>query len=269
MCLCLKKSLEANGNILEMEEIDGREDKTRKSTSKKTFASLDSIEDQPRVIVKLNTTNKISKFQLKNNSNLRELELTRDRHDYFFSFSMNKYAFFGLSNLTTLKITSIRNLFTLPEGLFSGLTNLKTLAIFDTSLINVPDNIFSELSNLIHLELSVNFISKLPKLNGLTNIRFIYIIGNEIKTIPEDALEGLTRLKRLTISNTKLSSIPETLFRTNNELNSVILAQNKIKEIPADLITHCSQLVVLDVSGNGLTEVPDKITQRRLSELKF
>ena len=70
--------------------------------------------------------------------------------------SLPEGIFTGLSNLQTLWIIGQTAMRSLPEGIFTGLSNLQSLALFDNDLSSLPDDIFAGLSSLENLLLSGN-----------------------------------------------------------------------------------------------------------------
>lgn len=90
--------------------------------------------------------------------------------------------FSGLPNLEILNIRS-NEYTTLPEGLFKGLTKLKTLVIISTKLRYYPDDFLADTPNLVQC----------------------YCFRNEVRSISESVfqrLEGLASLQELEFDGT-------------------------------------------------------------------
>ncbi|CAF1071550.1 unnamed protein product [Brachionus calyciflorus] len=141
--------------------------------------------------------------------------------------SIEKDAFKGLKNLKKL-ILKIGYTKTLENNMFNDLDNLKELSFDFFGIISIKPNTFKDLKNLETLCLIRNTIEQM-ELNGLTSLRYLYLIGNRNKLLldsnffnnclnltvinledfysndlPSNTFESLKCLKYLNISHDKL-----------------------------------------------------------------
>lgn len=116
-------------------------------------------------------------------------------------------------------------------------TSVKHLAWRYSRITAVTEELFSNLLNLTHLDLS----------------------HNQISSIDEAALQHLTSLRSLNISSNAINFLPHGLFLNNHHLNEVYIANNYIQSVPFHALAPLKELYVLDLSFNKLNEIQDDI----------
>ncbi|MXZ04686.1 MAG: leucine-rich repeat domain-containing protein [Rhodothermaceae bacterium] len=75
--------------------------------------------------------------------------------------SLKEGDFDGLTSLTSLNL-SRNDLVTLPDGIFDQLTSLTLLHLWDNDLAALPDGVFGQLTSLTRLSLRYNDLGTLP-----------------------------------------------------------------------------------------------------------
>ncbi|KAM0680901.1 hypothetical protein GINT2_000683 [Glugoides intestinalis] len=187
-----------------------------------------------------------------------------------------------MKNIKRLYINGIKELEKIPDLLFDGLVNLKSLRLENNNIKELQPNIFNNLQKLEFLYLSKNKLTEFPEgvLRKLRSLQTLDLSGNEIQSFPIGFFTDLTNLKLLLLSNNKLTEIPssilsltnlETLWIASNNLTSVpkeigsmsklrylYLASNSITEIPPSILS-LTNLKTLDIASNNLTSVPKEI----------
>ncbi|KAM0679751.1 hypothetical protein GINT2_002161 [Glugoides intestinalis] len=196
-----------------------------------------------------------------------------------------------MKNIKRLYINGIKELEKIPDLLFDGLVNLKSLRLENNNIKELQPNIFNNLQKLEFLYLSNNKLTEFPEgvLRKLRSLQTLDLSGNEIQSFPIGFFTDLTNLKLLLLSNNKLTEIPssilsltnlETLWIASNNLTSVpkeigsmsklrylYLASNSITEIPPSILS-LTNLESLNISSNNLTSVPKEIgNMSRLRDL--
>ena len=118
------------------------------------------------------------------------------------------------SSCTSLNLFG-NNLSSLPQGIFQGLSNLKTLLLSDNNLRSLPQGIFQGLFNLQGLDLDDNNLTSLPQgiFQGLSNLQWLTLSDNNLSSLPEGIFQGLSNLQHLWLSDNNLSSLPEGIFQ--------------------------------------------------------
>ena len=119
-----------------------------------------------------------------------------------------------LSSLETLDLSNSK--FTEPnlnEMIFYGLKNLKTLILKSTSglepddhdSLEIKDNTFIHLINLIHLDLSTCYLYNIDSnvFNGLSKLQVLNLSVNEIEEMTEEHFKGLISLKQLDLKGNR------------------------------------------------------------------
>ena len=160
------------------------------------------------------------------------------------------------------------------------LENLEVLSAGNNGISEVPLELMT-LTNLTHLDLSINLLDVIPEnIGDLTLLEHLILSTNEgISEIP-DSLCTLSHLTQLSIANTSIESIPDGIGNLS-ALISLDLSANYIVELPDGLcdlsnledlllyenelialpenIGNLSSLTYLDVYLNYLNRLPDSI----------
>ena len=109
----------------------------------------------------------------------------------------------ALSNLTNLRVLSLKSNEITDISALRGLTNLTELYL-DSNQIN-DISALGELTNLTRLELALNQISNISEIKDLTNLTHLNLSSNQISNI--SALSNLTSLTDLNLSYNQISDI--------------------------------------------------------------
>uniref|UniRef100_T1KU38 LRRCT domain-containing protein n=1 Tax=Tetranychus urticae TaxID=32264 RepID=T1KU38_TETUR len=194
----------------------------------------------------LKDTNKLKQFRIKTNN--------------FITLPLNLFASTPL--LTSLDLSSNRELSLLPVDLLKGLHNLRDITINDCNLNRFttnPAKFFSYASNLEKIELKGNLLTNLtqarlfarnPKLTTLD------VSNNRIKEIDADIFsENSSSLTNLNLSKNDLSFIPDKLLYHLKNLRVLNIGNNNLHTINNNIFYTLSNLEVLDLSRNQLITV--------------
>ena len=165
--------------------------------------------------------------------------------------------FDGLSALTELRLQE-NQLTTLPANIFSGLSSLRTLYLNNNRLSSLPSTVFSGLSSLSNLYMNNNQLTSLPALvfSGLTSLRQINMHTNLLTTLPVNVFSGLSSLNQISINNNRLTSLPENVFSGRIGLIYLYLDGNRLTSLPANLFSGLSALEQLKFNNNQLSSLP-------------
>ncbi|CAJ0580694.1 unnamed protein product, partial [Mesorhabditis spiculigera] len=125
---------------------------------------------------------------------------------------------------------------------------------------NVPNQVFTNLIDLIHLDLSDNKIDMLPpQLRRLLLLQVLHLSNNPLSHFQLKQLPCTKNLRVLHMSNTNrtLQNLPDTFDDLEN-LMDVSFAQNDLPEVPRGLY-QLKKLRKLNLSGNKLKklEIPE------------
>ncbi|WOL15655.1 hypothetical protein Cni_G24436 [Canna indica] len=123
-----------------------------------------------------------------------------------------------------------------------------------------PD--FNKLSMLTNIGLQRNnFTGKLPSFNGLSNLQYAYLGGNQFDTIPWDFFVGLDSLQVLSLDENPLNQstgwmLPPDLENSAELMNLSLIQCNLAGSLP-DFLGSMNSLGVLKLSYNNLSgEIP-------------
>jgi len=173
---------------------------------------------------------------------------------------------------------SANNIWTFPDRLFCPAASLERLNVSLNRLQDLSDLSFREKEpkegtespkgiggtgpgptsckmGIQVLDVSRNRLILLPAkgLSTLSQLKELYLQGNEISVVAERALNGLKGLRILNLADNKVQSLPEELFLDSPEITEIYLQNNSLTAMAPRLFTKLDQLVVLDLSYNALS----------------
>nr|XP_022300947.1 receptor tyrosine-protein kinase erbB-4-like [Crassostrea virginica] len=122
--------------------------------------------------------------------------------------SIDRNAFINSSNLWMLKLCSNR-LEKLDQFVFSTNAKITSLYLQNNAFQDIPIASLINLQNLQLLDLSSNYINKVPSLKIFSRLKFLYLSNNRITTVESNAFDELHHLSVLLLSGNKITSLPE------------------------------------------------------------
>ncbi|NP_001373638.1 toll-like receptor 8b precursor [Danio rerio] len=167
--------------------------------------------------------------------------------------NISKDAFWNLNNVTwiDLRRNQIEKCHEKDNGVFSRLTNLKTLLLDNNKISVLPKNLPAGLQ---WLSLNSNHIKSIEQsdFKGMTKLTVLKLnkncyhnISAEL-TIQNETFQHL-QLTELQLSKNGLHNVPFALPRT---LHNLSLLLNRIDHVHESDLNHLTRLKVLDLSGN-------------------
>lgn len=110
---------------------------------------------------------------------------------------------------------------------------LYLLDLSDCDIIAIKDGVFNSFTDLVSLKLSENRIRKIGKETfSFPQLQVLYLDGNGLEVIEDDAFAQLPKLQKLHLQNNKLEKMSFTLPRSLNVLD---ISHNNILFITTDL----------------------------------
>ena len=154
---------------------------------------------------------------------------------------------------------------TIIAGDFAGLTGLDELHISNSQqLTTVPANAFSQLTstNLQFLGLSANQIKTVHP-DAFDGLAFscahsrpqIALNGNVIETLQAGAFENVTCLKKIDLGHNHIAGFEDGVFAGLSELEHLVLHRNHLKVLPDGLFDGLTELEGLWLNANELTAI--------------
>ena len=190
-----------------------------------------------------------------------ELRLDGGRHRPPLSqedFILKAGDFAGMTALEELALGFSDNLYTLPVGVFDGLTALTLLGVQNGVLRTLPAGVFEPLTALAVLELSSNNLTTLPAgvFDGLTALTSLRLNFNPLTTLPAGVFDELTSLRSLwLIENPNLTTLPAGVFEPLTALKTLHLRRTgpdfSPEAVALDGTVSAGGTVTLDGSGSG------------------
>nr|QNQ79665.1 toll-like receptor [Anadara sativa] len=164
--------------------------------------------------------------------------------------------FADIAKLVVLDLSASQITF-VSDTAFDGLKALTNLLLNDNLLTNVPKNLPSTLQ---FLYLNGNQLTQIPNLifSNLSNLRRLYLGGNKINRLMENSFVGLTSLSILHLVSNNIATLPGQLFSSMVRLVSLELNKNNLKTIQKhpDLFSAMTSLEYLNMADNECSNIP-------------
>ncbi|GLV34256.1 scribble [Carabus blaptoides fortunei] len=100
----------------------------------------------------------------------------------------------------------------------------------------------------------------------MTNLKMLFLEGNELTALPPELFTCLDKLVWLDVRNNKLTGIPETVMN-HRCLQTILLQENQIEKLPIEL-GFLPKLKVLHLSGNPILYPPKTILEQGLPTIQ-
>ena len=170
--------------------------------------------------------------------------------------SLQENDFDGLSKLNFLWLND-NSLSSVHEDIFEGLSSLNVLSLSNNSLSSLPENIFNDLTSLSTLYLGENSLSSLGEniFNDLSSLSTIFLNDNGLSSLHVGIFNGLTALTHLYLQNNSLRSLPEGLLSSSRlpRLSFLRSSNNLLMCLPRDLAGRPSSIII----DNAVRDLPD------------
>ncbi len=115
-----------------------------------------------------------------------------------------------------------------------------------------------DLAGIISLDLRHQGLSALKEkdFEGLSQLRFLLLGGNQLIDLPAGLFDGLSNLEQLQLSSDRLTELPAGLFDGLSNLEQLRLDHNGLTDLPEGLFEGLSNLENLFLSYNQLADLP-------------
>lgn len=139
---------------------------------------------------------------------------------------------------------------------FAG--NLVGLKCVYCQIIDIDDNAFNGFTDLEHLNLSKNNLTKVKTswFKSTVHLKNLYLSGNKIEDIEVHAFSKLTHLRLLALQENSLTELKVDWFRDSTvTLRYFLLSYNKIDDIENNTFSRFTELEELEIGDNNLGKV--------------
>ena len=159
----------------------------------------------------------------------------------------------------------------LPDGVFAGLTSLKTLVLDGNRLTSLPDGVFAGLTSLEALWLSKNRLTSLPDgvFAGLTSLKTLGMTQNHLTSLPDGVFAGLAALETLVLYRNRLSALSADVFAGLTSLEMLVLHDNRLTSLPDGVFAGLTSLATLSLERNTTHPLPLAVTLEKVGESGF
>ncbi|XP_074839449.1 toll-like receptor 8 [Carettochelys insculpta] len=201
---------------------------------------------------------------------LEVLDLSYNVHYFIVSGITHRLGF--TENLPHLKVLNLsyNEIFTLTEPNLTS-SSLKELVFKGNRLDilwkngdNRYINIFKNLRNLTHLDISYNRLHEIPAMAffGLPkSLIELHINNNELTHFNWTVLQQFQNLTLLDLSSNALSFVTDNLANCTASLQKLLLQHNKISQLAEGFFHKTSHLLHLDLSYNQLPSINQSIAR--------
>ncbi|KAJ3652392.1 hypothetical protein Zmor_018361 [Zophobas morio] len=164
------------------------------------------------------------------------------------------------------------------------ISNVSYLSLANNSIVNISDSIFSNLQDMITLDLSYNNIEQihpdafdgqylLNEFRPLKSLKNLHLDHNRISSLSNDVFEHTPHIEFLTISHNPLDKIDhQTLVAITSlvYLKQLDLSYTGLSSLPDAFLHTPRYLEKLDLSGNQFHRIPETLgDSHNLSDLYF
>ncbi|CAL8109035.1 unnamed protein product [Orchesella dallaii] len=154
---------------------------------------------------------------------------------------------------------SFNTLRQLNNNAFAKLKNLAELRLHNNLIVELADNVFSDLP-LRTLDISSNRLVALPPtIFKNLPLRELYLQNNSISALSPQLFSGLDRLVVLKLSFNQLSHIASSIFNDLVKVESLHLDNNRIESINPNSFQSMTKLQNLDLSSNQIKFVDSRL----------
>ncbi|KAF8784351.1 uncharacterized protein LOC129959443 [Argiope bruennichi] len=133
-----------------------------------------------------------------------------------------------------------------------GLVNLQKVFASRCGLLSIADDAFYQLSNLVELDLSNNFITWIPAiaLRDTPLLRRLLLSSNPIQRVENDTFSLLSHLTALELSSCQIEVVEPRAFDGLKSLQYLKLDGNKLRTLPPEMVNPFSTLYGLELHQN-------------------
>ena len=162
----------------------------------------------------------------------------------------------SVCRLTTLKSLSLDNnrLSRLPDNCFTNLSNLLQFSASDNAVETLQNGVFDGLTKLETLDVSGNRISSIGLSVSATSTKTKNVVDTSLTQLP-CSLSPLTTLTHLNLNNNRLARLPDNCFTKLTNLLRLTATDNVIESLQNGVFDGMSKLDFLDLSRNKITSI--------------
>ncbi len=144
------------------------------------------------------------------------------------------------------------------KAILSFLTNPSSrLELWDHGLTSLPRFVSKKVfRGVTFLTLSGNKLKEFPELSALNAVQELFLVGNEISTVPQHA-EGIGLIQTLSLNRNQITSVPDNLIAFQS-LKILRLAHNQILALP-EKVSFPDSLEELSLDNNQISVIPEKL----------
>ncbi|XP_078374468.1 uncharacterized protein LOC144658016 [Oculina patagonica] len=152
------------------------------------------------------------------------------------------------------RVLSSCNLSTLPVGVFSNLSSLRTLDLSSNNIQNPTGDEFVPIKQLRLLEFSSNDFKNITTgfFSHLKSLTVLYLDSNDIQNLTAGVFSNLANLTRLSLRSNNIQNLHKDVFFNLSRLYDLDLSSNNIQNFTGDVFSPLKSLTFLNLSSNKI-----------------
>ncbi|KAL7011373.1 hypothetical protein ACKWTF_014242 [Chironomus riparius] len=162
-------------------------------------------------------------------------------------------------NLEAIKIDNSKINKIAAESL-QGCPKLKLLHLNNNNLREIPENLFSENTELLEIMITSNQLNSLPQdtFEMQESLKILSLKNNKIKFLPDKIFVALISLKNLNLDQNQLKVLKLQWFKELESLERLSIISNEIADLPEGVFSSLINLETLILRSNLLTVIKSK-----------
>jgi Leucine-rich repeat (LRR) protein len=183
--------------------------------------------------------------------------------------------------MKTFHIYMCISLTKLEKKLFDGFPMLQTLNInYNTKLLEIDRDAFSNLKQLTSLDLSNNFYNSSYKINTIDsldqmhfsafiNLKYFNLSHNDLKSIDENLFSNLPNLRVLNLSRNQLTVLDPKSFRSLKNLIWLNLDDNQLVQFDLCILDYIKEIKEISALENPIINKEEILARFKESKIEF
>ena len=145
-----------------------------------------------------------------------------------------------------------------PDFVFEGLSELKTVKFLSNGLWKIPINALAPVANsLTELEIYRHgYINEIPSkgFSNFSNLITLTLNETRISSVDSESFQGLNNLRVLNLESNKIIFVAEDTLVPTRKLISLKMGHNFLRAIPS-AVDYLKSLEVLDMNTNNISNI--------------
>ncbi|XP_037048071.1 carboxypeptidase N subunit 2-like [Bradysia coprophila] len=192
----------------------------------------EKIFDQPSNVTALNVGGLSGEFNtevLKKWTQLTSFSLTESKIQH-----LSKKLFASVPNILTVSL-KFNEITSIDSDAFESLEKLQGMSLVKNKFVNIPQRLIIKTDSFNYFRIECDedtSLDTLPDefLSSIPNLRTVYIIACNLKSVPENLLKNSTNVYDLNMRNNALTDLPENFLANQTKLGHINFSSNRFSQ---------------------------------------